>query len=212
MPCFCDITVSLDGYVAGPSPSLEHPLGEGGEQLHEWVYGLKAFREHHGMEGGEENADSQLMEANIARTGAVVMGRRMFSGGEGLWADDPNAGGWWGDDPPFGVPVFVLTHHARDPLVLGNTTFTFVAGFDEAYRLAEAAAGGRDVHIAGGAEAVQQALAAGVLDELQVHVSPLLLGGGTRLFAEGARADVELASVASSPNVAHLNYSVKSRA
>ena len=132
MPCFCDITVSVDGYVAGPAASLEHPLGEGGEQLHEWAYGLKAFREPHGLEGGEENADSELIEANVARTGAVVMGRRMFSGGEGPWADDPNADGWWGDEPPFHVPVFVLTHHAREPLVKGETTFTFVDGFDDA--------------------------------------------------------------------------------
>jgi dihydrofolate reductase len=212
VPCFCDITVSVDGYVAGPAASLEHPLGEGGEQLHEWAYGLKAFREPHGLEGGEENADSELIEANVARTGAVVMGRRMFSGGEGPWADDPNADGWWGDEPPFHVPVFVLTHHPREPLVLGETTFTFVDGFDAGFELAEAAAGAREVHIAGGAEAIQQALAAGALDELQLHVAPLFLGGGTRLFADGAQAEVELTGVVSSPAVAHLTYSVKSRA
>lgn len=212
MPCFCDITVSLDGYVAGPAPSLDHPLGEGGEQLHDWAYGLKAFRERHGMEGGEESADSELIEANIARTGAVVMGRRMFSGGDGPWADDPNADGWWGDDPPFRIPVFVLTHHAREPLVKGDTTFTFVDGFDEAFDHAEAAAAGREVHIAGGADVVQQALAAGELDELQLHVAPLFLGGGTRLFADKARAEVELAGVVSSPAVAHLTYTVRSRA
>ncbi len=212
MPCFCDITVSLDGYVAGPAPSLEHPLGEGGEQLHEWVYGLKTWREAHGREGGEENSDSDLIEANIGRTGAVVMGRRMFSGGEGPWADDPNANGWWGDEPPFRVPVFVVTHHVREPLVLGETTFTFVDGFDEAFALAEAAAGNREVHIAGGASVIQQGLAAGALDELQLHVSPLFLGGGTPLFAEGAQAEVELTGVAGSSAVAHLTYSVKSRA
>jgi dihydrofolate reductase len=212
VPCFCDITVSLDGYVAGPAASLEHPLGAGGEQLHEWVYGLKTWREPHGLEGGEENADSELIEANIARTGAVVMGRRMFSGGEGPWADDPNANGWWGDEPPFRVPVFVVSHHVREPLVLGETTFTFVDGFDEAFDLAEAAAGNREVHIAGGASVIQQALAAGALDELQLHVAPLFLGGGTPLFAEGAQAKVELTGVTSTPAVAHLTYSVKSRA
>jgi dihydrofolate reductase len=212
VPCFCDITVSLDGYVAGLAPTLEHPLGEGGEQLHEWAYGLKAFREAHGGEGGEDNADSRLIEANIARTGAVVMGRRMFSGGEGPWADDPNPDGWWGDEPPFRVPVFVLTHHVREPLVKGETTFTFVNGFDAAFELARAAAGDRGVHVAGGAEAIQQALAAGALDELQLHVAPLFLGGGTRLFADGAQAEVELTGVVSSPPVAHLTYSVNARA
>jgi dihydrofolate reductase len=212
MPCFCDITVSVDGYVAGPNPTLEDPLGEGGMELHEWVFGLKAWREPHGLEGGEDNADSRRVEATVARIGAVVMGRRMFSGGDGPWADDPNANGWWGDDPPFHVPVFVLTHHPREPLVLGDTTFTFVNGFDTALELATVAAGDRDVHVAGGAQAVQQALAAGALDELQLHVAPVFLGGGTRLFADGESADVELKDVAGSPAVAHLSYSVSKRA
>jgi len=212
MPCFSDITISLDGYVAGPNASLEEPLGRGGEELHDWLIATKAFRDRHGGEGGEDNADSRLVEANVARIGAVVMGRRMFSGGEGPWADDPNPNGWWGDDPPFHVPVFVLTHHAREPLRLGDTTFTFVDGFDEAFATAREAAGDREVHVAGGAEAIQEALAGGMLDELQLHVAPLFLGGGTRLFAEGAQADVELTGAVSSPAVAHLTYSVSRRA
>ena len=122
-----DISMSLDGFVAGPNPSLEKPLGEGGDLLHEWAFAAASWRESHGLEGGEANADSELIEESIRSTGAVVMGRRMFSGGEGPWEDDPNAEGWWGDEPPFHVPVFVLTSHARETLTMqGGTTFTFV--------------------------------------------------------------------------------------
>src|SRR4051794_21085712 len=126
MRVFFEISSSLDGYVAGPDPSLEDPLGRGGEALHEWIFGLRAWREPHGKEGGEEGPESAMIDATQARLGAVIMGRRMFSGGEGPWADDPKATGWWGDDPPFAVPVFVLTHHEREPLSLGASTFTFV--------------------------------------------------------------------------------------
>src|SRR5688500_2584262 len=119
-----DISMSLDGFVAGPDPRLEVPLGEGGEQLHEWAIRLKAWREAHGYEGGEVNADTEVMEESMQGIGSVLMGRNMFGGGEGPWGDEPWEG-WWGDEPPFGVPVFVLTHHAREPLVKGRTTFTF---------------------------------------------------------------------------------------
>ena len=138
------------------------------------------------------------------------MGRRMFSGGTGPgpWADDPNANGWWGDEPPFGHPVFVLTHHDREPLVLGATTFTFVTdGIESALEQARAAAGGKDVLVAGGGSAVQQYLAAGLLDELQVHVAPLLLGDGVRLFDQAA-GELELERVIASPAVTHLRYRV----
>src|SRR5215208_4238215 len=181
---FTDISISLDGFVAGPNPSLEKPLGESGEKLHEWVFRLASFRERHGMDGGVRDEDDELLATSIAATGAVVMGRKMFSGGEGSWEDDPNADGWWGDDPPFHVPVFVLTHHPRETVTKdGGTTFAFVTeGIEAAFEEARAAAGEKDVHVAGGAAAVQQYLAAGLIDELQINLAPVLLGGGTRLF------------------------------
>ena len=199
-----DISVSLDGFVAGPKPSLEQPLGEGGERLHEWAFATKAFRELHAMEGGEANADSKVAQESIDASGAVIMGRRMFSGGEGPWEDDPNAGGWWGDDPPFHVPVFVLTHHPREPL----PPFTFVTGgIEAALEQARAAAGEKDVSIGGGASVIQQYLAAGLLDEIQIHVTPVLLGSGTPLF-EGVTGDVEVTRVVGSPAVTHVRYRV----
>jgi len=212
-----DISVSLDGFVAGPDPTLEEPLGQGGERLHDWALALEAWRRPHGLEGGETNVDTEVMEEHLARVGATIMGRRMFSGGEGPWEDDPKAYGWWGDDPPFHHQVFVLTHHAREPLTMqGGTTFTFVTdGIDSALEQARAAAGDRDVAIAGGAEAAQQYLRAGVVDELQLHIAPVLLGDGRRLF-EGHLAGapgrvVERTRAIESPaGVAHLRYRLAS--
>src|SRR5712691_9247135 len=161
------ITMSLDGFVAGPKPSLEQPLGEGGERLHEWLFGLASFRERHGLGGGgETDADDAVVAESLRTTGAVVMGRRMFSGGAGPWEDDPNADGWWGDDPPFRVPVFILTHHPRETVTKqGGTSFVFVTeGLDSALARATAAAGDKDVSVAGGADAVQQFLRAGLVD------------------------------------------------
>jgi dihydrofolate reductase len=207
-----DITISLDGFVAGPNQTLEQPLGEGGERLHEWVYGLASWREAHGHEGGERNADSALLEEGIARSGATVMGRRMFSGGSGPWEDDPNRDGWWGDEPPFHHPVFVLTHHPRETVTMkGGTSFTFVTGgIETALEQARAAAGEKDVAVAGGADVAQQSLAAGQLDELHLHIAPLLLGGGVRLFGEpGAGAtSLERIRVVESPAVTHVSYRV----
>lgn len=204
-----DITMSLDGFVAGPSPTLEHPLGVGGERLHEWAYGLASWRAPHGLEGGETNASSAVVEESLAATGAVIMGRRMFSGGGGPWEDDPNADGWWGDEPPFHVPVFVLTHNARETVAKeGGTSFTFVTGgIEDALAQAGAAAGEKDVAVAGGAEVIQQYLEAGLLDALQVNVAPLLLGAGTRLFGT-VQADVELTRVVEGPVATHLRYRV----
>jgi dihydrofolate reductase len=206
-----DISMSLDGFVAGPNPTLERPLGDGGEGLHEWAVALTSWRRPHGMPGGETNASTEVVEASIEATGAVVMGRRMFSGGEGPWEDDPNADGWWGDDPPFHVPVFVLTHHARETVTKdGGTTFAFVTeGIEAALEEARAAAGEKDVHVAGGAEAVQQYLGAGLVDELQINLAPVLLGGGTRLF-DGPPAELELIRVVEAPAVTHLKYRVLS--
>ncbi len=205
-----NISVSLDGYVAGPNPTLDEPLGAGGERLHDWVVVLESWRRRHGREGGETTADSDMLEAFQRRLGAAVMGRKMFSGGEGPWEDDPNAGGWWGESPPFDMPVFVVTHHPREPLVLGESTITFVTGgFEEAIGLAREAAGDKDVGIGGGASMGQQALAAGLLDELQLHVVPILLGGGTRLFDElPGLVELECRGVVESQRVTHLQYRV----
>ena len=209
MQTILNITMSLDGFVAGPNQTLEQPLGEGGEELHEWILGLETWRKQHGLEGGETNADDALVRETHERTGAFVMGRRMFSGGEGPWADDPNANGWWGDEPPFEAPVFVVTHHERDPLTLGATTFTFVTdGIEQAIRRARDAAGDRDVQVSGGASVAQQALNAGLLDELQIHVAPRLLGSGVRLFERAEPRPIELTRVVESPRVTHLAYSV----
>jgi dihydrofolate reductase len=208
----CDISMSLDGFIAGPNQTLEQPLGEGSEGLHEWGFGLASFRERHGMDGGETNADDEVVKESLAVQGAVVMGRRMFSGGAGPWEDDPNADGWWGDEPPFRVPVFILTHHGREPVTKqGGTTFTFVTdGIAAALEQARAAAGDQDVFVAGGADAVQQYLAAGLLDELQIHLVPVLLGDGVRLLDNLGREQLtlELDRVVDSPAVTHLRYRV----
>jgi len=204
-----DISISLDGFVAGPNPSLEQPLGEGGEQLHEWVVGLEAWRKQHGLEGGETTASSELVQESLAGTGAYLMGRKMFSNGVGPWEDDPNAGGWWGEDLPFVGPVFVLTHHPREPLESKGKTMTFVTdGLETALAQAREAAGEKNVAVAGGADVIQQVLAAGELDELQVNVVPILLGGGTRLFEGAAQQALELVRVVEAPGVTHLKYRV----
>jgi dihydrofolate reductase len=211
----CDISISLDGFVAGPNPSLEEPLGEGGELLHEWAFAATSWRESHGLEGGEKNADSDVIEESLRATGAVVMGRRMFSGGEGQWENDPRVDGWWGDDPPFHVPVFVLTHHARETKVMqGGTSFNFVTdGIETALEQARAAAEEKDVLLSGGASVVQQYLKAGLLDELQIHVAPVLLGGGTSLFDQlGVEPlGLEATKVIASPSVTHLRFRVPAR-
>lgn len=207
-----DITTSLDGFIAAPNASLENPLGEGGMRLHEWAFAAQSWREQHGQSGGEDNEDSAILEEATSATGAVIMGRKMFSGGEGPWQDDPNADGWWGDDPPFHVPVFVLTSHAREVKPMeGGTTFTFVTdGIESALEQARAVAGEKNVAIAGGANVAQQYLAAGLLDELQIHVAPVLLGGGVRLFADSAPGpDLNVTRVIQSPAVTHLKYRVQ---
>ena len=203
--------MSLDGFVAGPNASLDDPLGKGGMRLHEWAFAAASWRGQHGLSGGEANADSDVIQESLDALGAVVMARRMFSGGEGPWAEDPNANGWWGDDPPYEVPVFVLTHHAREPLHLGGGSFTFVTeGIEVALAQASEVAGDKDVLVAGGASLAQQYLAAGLLDELQIHVVPLFLGDGVRLFDQVDPAvDLELTRVIESQTVTHLRYRVK---
>src|SRR5690606_28852655 len=170
------ISMSLDGFVAGPNQSVKEPLGVGGEPLHEWAFPLAAFRRIHGMEGGETNASSAVMEASFAGIGATIMGRNMFGGHPGPWNPQGPWQGWWGDDPPFHHPVFVLTHPPREPLVLaGGNSFTFVTdGIESALRQAREAAGGEDVALAGGARVAAQYLAAGLVDEMLVSLVPIL--------------------------------------
>jgi dihydrofolate reductase len=205
-----DISMSLDGFIAGPNRTVAQPLGDGGERLHEWIVGLASFRERHGRSGGERNADDEVVRETLDTAGAVLMGRRMFSGGEGPWEDDPVADGWWGDDPPFRVPVFVLTHHARETVAKqGGTSFIFVTdGLESALAQAREAAGDKDVSVAGGASLVQQCIEAGLLDEMQIHLVPVFLGGGVRLFDQlgDTRRDLEVERAIHSPAVTHVKY------
>jgi dihydrofolate reductase len=204
----CHISISLDGFVAGPNQSLTNPLGEGGMRLHEWAFATESWREQHGRRGGERSADADVVDEVTRGVGAYIMGRRMFGGGEGPW--DESWRGWWGEDPPYHVPVFVLTHHPREPLEMqGGTTFNFVTdGIESALEQARAAAGDRDVAIAGGASAVQQYLAAGALDELYLHIVPIVLGAGERLLENVGDPTLEPVSVVASPAVTHVKYRV----
>ena len=205
------VSISLDGFSAGPNPSEEHPLGEGGGRLHQWAFRLAAWRRPHGQEGGEVNASSEAVEESLHNIGATVMGRRMFGGGPGPWGEQPWEG-WWGVDPPFHTPVFVLTHHQREPLEKqGGTTFHFVTdGIEPALERAFEAAEGKDVAIGGGASVAQRYLAAGLLDQLQITVVPVLLGAGTRLFDDAAGGGVELEPLrmVEGPEAVHLSYRV----
>lgn len=206
----CHISVSLDGYAAGPRQSLENPLGEGGEGLHRWAFELDAWRREHGRDGGVTNASSAVVEEVTANVGAGVMGRSMFGGGPGPWREDPPWRGWWGDDPPFHTPVFVLTHHERAPLEMeGGTTFHFVTdGVEVAVARARDAAGDRDVAVHGGADTIQQTIRAGLLDEIVVHVTPLIMGGGSRLFEDVGDATFEVVGAVDAPGVTHVRYRV----
>jgi dihydrofolate reductase len=204
------ISMSLDGFVAGPEQSVANPLGIGGERLHEWVVPLAAWRSMHGLPGGEVNESARVVEESLANIGATVMGRNMFGGHPGPWDDRKPWTGWWGANPPFHHPVFVLTHHARPPLPLeGGTTFTFVTeGIEAALEQARRAAGGKDVSLAGGAKAAQQYLAAGLVDEMEIHLVPTLLGGGERLFERVGENlhGLALVRTVATPRVTHLRY------
>ncbi len=201
--------MSLDGFVAGPRQSVENPLGIGGTRLHEWVLPLQVWRAMHDMPGGEVNASSLVVEESLANIAATVMGRNMFGGHPGPWREDAPWNGWWGKNPPFHHPVFVLTHHARAPLVLdGGTTFTFVTeGIHAALERARNAAAGRDVALAGGARAAAQYLAAGLVDEMELSLVPTLLGAGERLF-DGVDDlhGLQLERTVATPQVTHLRF------
>jgi dihydrofolate reductase len=204
------ISMSLDGFVAGPHQSVDNPLGIGGLRLHEWVFPLTAWRKMHGLEGGEVDQSSHVVEEELANIGATIMGRNMFGGHPGPWDEKNPWNGWWGDNPPFHHPVFVLTHHLRQPLMRdGGTSFTFVTdGIHAALDQARRAAGGKDVSLAGGAKACAQYLHAGLVDELQLHLAPVLLGSGERLF-DGAGDDLhglKLVRTVAAPNVVHLKF------
>jgi dihydrofolate reductase len=204
----CQISISLDGFVAGPNQSLQNPIGEGGMRLHQWLFETASWREQHGQEGGPRTADSDVVSDLFTNVGAYIMGRKMFGGGGGPW--DETWTGWWGDNPPYHVPVFVLTHQARKALSMqGGTTFTFVNdGIESALRQARSAAGDRDVAIAGGAHTVQQYLRAGLLDELYLHIVPVVLAAGERLLENVGDPTLEPISVIASPAVTHINYRI----
>jgi len=203
------IAISLDGYTSGPDQSVDNPLGVGGMHLHDWAFALAAWRAPHGLEGGEVNASTAVVEETLAGVGATIMGSNMFGGHPGPWNRAKPWNGWWGVDPPFHHPVFVLTHHARPPLALeGGTTFTFVTdGIEAALAQARRAAGDKDVTLAGGASAARQYLNAGLVDEMELNVAPILLGAGERLL-DGVRDlhGLRLVRTVAAPGVAHLKF------
>jgi dihydrofolate reductase len=211
-----NITISLDGYVAGPNQSVENPLGEGAVHLHDWALPTKTFRSLHGdTSGGETGINDDVLREAFENIGATIMGRHMFGPDRGLWGEH-SWKGWWGDNPPYHHPVFVLTHHAREPLPMhGGTTFFFVTdGIKSALKRARQAANGKDVALAGGAKVFQQYLAAGLIDEMEIHIVPLLLGSGERLFVNlnTDRLKLESMRTIAGPGVAHLKYRVIKRA
>ena len=207
----CHISISADGFVAGPNQSQKNPLGVGGERLHDWAFSLAAWRKSHDGQGGQVNESTRIMEETLENVGAGVMGRNMFGPVRGPW-DDSDWQGWWGDTPPYHCPVFVLTHHKHDPIELqGGTTFHFVTdGIERALERAKESAHGQDVRLWGGAQVIQQYLAAGLLDELELHIAPVLLGAGARLFdnLEGAEIELEQVRAVNAPGVTHLKYRV----
>ena len=206
------ISMSLDGFAAGPDQSLEQPLGRGGERLHEWLTGLEIFHEMHGEEDpqGGVDASTDVVRGWWENIGAGLMGRNMFGGGPGPWQGDWR--GWWGDEPPYHVPVFVLTHHEREPLEMqGGTTFHFVTrGLEDAFERATAAAGGKDVWLMGGASVIRQYLQAGLVDQIDVSVAPVFLGAGERPFGDlDPGIELEQVRAVDAPGVTHLTYRVR---
>ena len=204
------VSISVDGFMAGPNQSMENPLGVGGMRLHEWVFVLAPWRKMHGLEGGEVNASSPMVEEMFANVGAVIMGRNMFGGGPGPWGANPWRG-WWGENPPYHMPVYVVTHHPREPLVMqGGTTFDFVTdGPAAALTQARATAGDKNVLIAGGASIIRQYLSAGLVDEMTLSIAPVFLGSGKRPLDQlDPSLDLERIRVIEAPGVTHLTYRV----
>ncbi len=209
-----NMAMSIDGYVAGPDQSVETPLGAGGERLHEWVFTTRTWRTMIGEEGGDEGVDDRFMVRGNEGIGATIMGRNMFGPVRGPWPDEEWKG-WWGDEPPYHHPVFVLTHHPRPPIPMaGGTTFHFVDdGIEAALERAFDAAGGADVRLGGGAATVRQYLRAGLVEDLHVAVVPILLGAGERLLEDlgGAPDGYECVEFIASPAVAHMRFAPKGR-
>ena len=204
----CQISISLDGFVAGPNQSLENPIGEGGMRLHQWLFETDSWHKLQGHAGGAHTVDSEVVDGLFQNVGAYIMGRHMFGGGRGAW--DESWKGWWGEDPPYHVPVFILTHHPRAPLPMqGGTTFNFVTdGIDSALEQARLAAGTKDIVVAGGAHTVQQFIAAGLLDELYLHIVPIVLGAGERLLENVGDPMLKPNDVIASPAVTHVRYRI----
>jgi len=209
--CFC---ISLDGYGAGPDQSVDAGLGVGGESLHEWMFETKGGREMLGQQGGSEGVDNDFFNAGVTGIGATIMGRNMFGPIRGDWPDDEWKG-WWGPNPPYHHPVFVLTHHARDPITMdGGTTFNFVTdGIESALEQATAAAGDEDIRLGGGVATIQEYMRAGLVDEMHVAISPVFLGGGERLFDSdrlgNALDNYDVADFVGNPKVTHLRLTKK---
>lgn len=206
----CHQSISVDGFTAGPNQTLENPIGEGGMRLHEWMFETAAWRRMQSLPPIPETADSAVVDqiASDPNVGAYVMGRNMFDHGRGEW--DETWKGWWGDNPPYHAPVFVLTHHRRDPLPMdGGTTFSFVIdGIESALSKARDAAGDKNVQIAGGAKTIQQALRAGEVDELNLHIAPIVLGAGERLLQDVGDLKMTPVAVIASPHVTHIKYRI----
>jgi dihydrofolate reductase len=204
-----NFAISVDGYGAGPSQSLDNPLGAGGQRLHEWVFATHYGRRMIGEEGGEEGIDERFLVAGDTGIGDTIMGRNMFGPVRGPWPDEEWKG-WWGDDPPYHHPVFVLTRHSRPPLMMqGGTTFNFVTdGIEAALSRAFEAAAGADVRLGGGVATIQQYLRAGLIDELHLAIVPIFLGGGERLFdgLDGGPVGYENVEMVSSASVTHVRF------
>ena len=201
-------SLSLDGFGAGPEQSAKNPLGVNGMALHEWAFKTRTFRTMFGQEGGETGVDDQFAARSFENVGAWILGRNMFGPIRGPWPDD-NWKGWWGDNPPYHVPVFVLTHHWRAPIVMdGGTTFHFITdGIEAALRQARDAANGKDVRIGGGVSTIQQYLRARLVDELHLAISAVFLGAGENLFAglDLRSLGYECVERVSTPNATHLS-------
>lgn len=206
----CHQSVSLDGFSAGPNQSLDNPLGEDGLRVHQWIFVTNTWRKSQGLPAVPDTPDDAIVKDLMenAGVGAFIMGRNMFGPGRGEW--DESWKGWWGENPSYHHPVFVLTHHARRPVPMqGGTTFYFVTdGIDSALRQARDAAGDKDVQIAGGASTVQQFLRAGQLDELFLHITPVILGRGERLLEHVGDPRMTPVEVIASPSVTHVRYRI----
>lgn len=199
--------ISIDGYGAGPSQSLENPLGIGGLALHDWVFPTRAFQRMHGKDGGTTGIDDDFAARGFENIGAWIIGRNMFGPIRGPWSDE-NWKGWWGENPPYHTPVFVLTHYARAPISMaGGTTFHFVTdGIHAAAERASTAANGKDIRIGGGVATIQQFLRAGLIDHLHLAISPILLGSGEQLFTniDMLKLGYHCVEHVSTPNATHV--------